>query len=71
MTTLTPAPIADGGLILGGGLVVVGLVALAMTLGGSTRTRWLGGSGWTLFVIVPGVLLSSVGLLTDGRPPRA
>ena len=67
MTALTHRPNRDGSLILGGGLMVVGLVALAMTLGGLDPSRWLGGSGWTLFVIVPGVLLLSAGLLTE-RP---
>jgi hypothetical protein len=67
MTALTHRPDRDGRLLFGGGLMVVGLVALAMTLGDIDPAQWLGGSGWTLFVIVPGVLLLSAGLLTD-RP---
>lgn len=67
MTALMHRPNRDGSLVLGGGLMIAGLVALAMTLGGLDPSRWLGGSGWTLFVIVPGVLLLSAGLLTD-RP---
>ena len=55
------------GPIIGGALIVVGLVALAMTYADLDPSRWLGGSGWTLFVIVPGVLLLASGLLTD-RP---
>jgi hypothetical protein len=67
MTALTHRPNRDGSLILGGGLMIVGLIVLAMSLGRLDPSRWLGGSGWTLFVIVPGVLLLSAGLLTD-RP---
>ena len=53
--------------VIGGGLVVTGLVALAMTKADLDPSSWLGGSGWTLFVIVPGVLLLATGLVTD-RP---
>jgi len=67
MTAQTHRPNREGPLILGGGLMVVGVVALAMTLSGLDPSRWLGGSGWTLFVIVPGVLLLSAGLLSN-RP---
>ncbi len=67
MTALTHRPNRDGSLVLGGGLIVVGLVALALTLSDLDPTGWLGGSGWTLFVIVPGGLLLSAGLLTS-RP---
>ena len=38
-----------------------------MTYADLDPSAWLGGSGWTLFVIVPGVLLLASGLLTD-RP---
>ena len=55
------------GPVIGGALIVVGLIALAMTYADLDPGRWLGGSGWTLFVIVPGVLLLASGLLTD-RP---
>ena len=55
------------GLIIGAALIVVGLGAMAMTYADLDPSAWLGGSGWTLFVIVPGVLLLASGLLTD-RP---
>ncbi len=67
MTALTHRQNREGLLILGGGMMIVGVVALAMSLGDLDPGRWLGGSGWTLFVIVPGVILLSAGLLTD-RP---
>jgi hypothetical protein len=67
MIAQTHRPNREGSLILGGGLVIIGAVALAMSLSGLDPDRWLGRSGWTLFVIIPGVLLLAAGLLTN-RP---
>jgi hypothetical protein len=47
----------DGRLALGGVLIVLGAAALALQLAGIDLARLLGGSGWTLFVIVPGLVL--------------
>jgi hypothetical protein len=47
----------DGRLALGSALIVLGGAALALQLAGIDLARQLGGSGWTLFVIVPGLLL--------------
>jgi hypothetical protein len=67
MSALTHRPNRAGSLILGGGLIMLGVLALAISLSGLDPSTWLGGSGWTLFVITPGVVLLSAGLLTD-RP---
>jgi len=51
-------PRRDGSIILLGGIVViVGLVALILEQTSIDVADWLGGSGWTLFIIVPGLLL--------------
>ena len=44
MTALTHRPHRDGSLIVGVGFMVVGLVAVAMTLADLDPSRWLGGS---------------------------
>jgi hypothetical protein len=47
--------------------IVVGVAAYALELASVDIADWLGGSGWTLFVIVPGVLLLLASfLLRDG-----
>jgi hypothetical protein len=55
--------VRDGRLVLGAVLVVVGIVALGLQLSGVDIDRVLGGSGWTLFVIVPGLALLAAGLV--------
>ena len=51
----------------GGILIVVGLLAFAMQTLSIDIAGWLGGSGWTLFIIVPGlVLLTLAFVLRDG-----
>jgi hypothetical protein len=67
MTASVDRPDRGGTLVLGGVLIVVGLLALAMTYTDIDPSRWLEGSGWTLFIIVPGALLLAAGLLVD-RP---
>jgi hypothetical protein len=63
----------DGSMILLGGIVViVGLVALILEQTSIDVATWLGGSGWTLFVIVPGlVLLAAAIVLRDGAAMAA
>jgi hypothetical protein len=67
MTALTDRRSRDGSLVVGGILIVVGFVALAMTYAGLDPSTWLGGSGWTLFVITPGVILLLAGLVARGQ----
>ena len=67
MTVVTGRSRRDGSLIVGGGLILLGLLALLATSAGLDPTRWLDGSGWTLFVIVHGIVLLAAGLLTT-RP---
>jgi hypothetical protein len=54
----------EGALILGGLLVAVGIIAYALQHLAIDPARWLGGSGWTLFIIVPGLVLLGASLLT-------
>jgi hypothetical protein len=68
MTALTDRPNRTGMVVFGGILIFLGLVALAMTYTDFDPSRWLGGSGWTLFVIVPGAILLTAGVATT-RPP--
>jgi hypothetical protein len=65
MTALTGRRHRTDTVAVGGTIVVVGALALAMTFGNVDPSQWLGGSGWTLFIIVPGVLLLAAGLLTN------
>jgi hypothetical protein len=62
--TVERAPVRRDGLLIVAGLLIgagiLGLIAewAELDLGG-----WLNGSGWTLFIIVPGVILLAAGLL--------
>ena len=59
-------------ILLGGIVVIVGLAALVLQQTSIDIAGWLGGSGWTLFVIVPGlVLLASAMVLRDGAAMAA
>jgi hypothetical protein len=52
---------------LGSVIVVIGAVAYFLELASVDIASWLGGSGWTLFVIVPGLgLLIGAAFLRDG-----
>jgi hypothetical protein len=53
-------------LAVGGLLVAVGLVAFAMQRTGVEFRDWLDGSGWTLFIIVPGAALLVAAALAAG-----
>jgi hypothetical protein len=69
MSTAQAAPRRDGALALGGVLIVVGLIAFALQQVSIDVTDWLGGSGWTLFIIGPGIALLAGAFLT--RSPAA
>ena len=64
MTEMTNRPRREGALILGGILIAVGLLAASLTYLDVDPTQWLEGSGWTLFILVPGLILLAAGLLT-------
>jgi hypothetical protein len=57
MTRAQEASRRDGALAIGAGLIVIGAIAFALQQTSIDVTEWLGGSGWTLFIIGPGVLL--------------
>ena len=57
-------------LILGGVLIAIGLVAFAMQQTGIDVTDWLGGSGWTLFILVPGVALLLAAIVAEDGPAQ-
>jgi len=57
-------------LILGGVLIAIGLVAFAMQQTGFDLTDWLGGSGWTLFILVPGVALLLAAIVAEDGPAQ-
>ncbi len=64
MTALNHPSNREGHLLIGGGLMVVGLIAAGLMAIDIDPSGWLAGSGWTSFVIIPGVLLLGAGLLT-------
>jgi dipeptide/tripeptide permease len=68
VTALTDRPNRTGTVVFGGVLIFLGLVALATTYTDIDPSRWLGGSGWTLFIIAPGAILLTAGVATT-RPP--
>jgi hypothetical protein len=61
---ISPRPDRGSSLALLGGIaVVVGFVAYALELSSIDVASWLGGSGWTLFIIVPGLLLLAAAIV--------
>jgi FtsH-binding integral membrane protein len=68
MTTLSDR---RGALVVGGGLIVVGLLAAVISSAHIDPSQWLGGSGWTLFIVIPGIALFASGLLSRGEPAQA
>jgi hypothetical protein len=66
MTELCERPDRRDAIYVGSGLIVIGLLALAMVSADIDPSEWLGGSGWTLFVFVPGAILLAAGLLSRG-----
>jgi hypothetical protein len=71
MRSLDTRPERQSALVVGGGLIVIGLLAAAMTSAHIDLSQWLGGSGWTLFIIIPGIALFASGLLSRGEPAQA
>ena len=57
--------------LLGAIVIVVGFVAFAFEQFSVDVASWLGGSGWTLFVIVPGLILLGAAFVLDEGPARA
>ena len=49
-------------------LITIGAIAWAITAAGMDPSQWLGGSGWTLFIFIPGVVLFVGGLLAQDEP---
>jgi hypothetical protein len=57
-------------LVAGVILVAIGVIAWAMNVADIDPSTWLGGSGWTLFIFVPGLVLVVAGLLSRGEPAQ-
>jgi hypothetical protein len=49
-------------------LIAIGSIAWAMNATGTDPSTWLGGSGWTLFILIPGAVLFIGGLLARDEP---
>jgi len=49
-------------------LIMIGAIAWAITAAGMDPSQWLGGSCWTLFICIPGVVLFVGGLLAQDEP---
>ena len=49
-------------------LIAIGAIAWAMNATGTDPSTWLGGSGWTLFILIPGAVLFIGGLLARDEP---
>ena len=49
-------------------LITIGTIAWAMNATGTDPSSWLGGSGWTLFILIPGMILFVAGLLAQDEP---
>ncbi|HET9347226.1 MAG TPA: hypothetical protein VFO05_16155 [Candidatus Limnocylindrales bacterium] len=60
-TTRTSLLAAAGAVVL-----TVGIVALALDRLALDPVAWLGGSGWTLFLIVPGLVLLALAVVVRG-----
>jgi len=55
-------------LVVGLVLVTICAIAWAMTVADMDPSQWLGGSGWTLFIFIPGLVLLVGGLLARDEP---
>ncbi|HET9085614.1 MAG TPA: hypothetical protein VFN41_14550 [Candidatus Limnocylindrales bacterium] len=49
-------------------LITIGAITWAMNATGTDPSSWLGGSGWTLFILIPGMVLFIGGLLAQDEP---
>jgi len=52
--------------VIGGAIVMFGFIGLVVTFADVDLSHWLGGSGWTMLIVVPGLVLLAAGLLTNG-----
>jgi hypothetical protein len=69
MTALsTPTRHRRNPVVAGVVLITIGAIAWAMTAADIDPSQWLGGSGWTLFILIPGVVLFVGGLLSRDEP---
>ena len=64
MQRMSPTP--SSALILGVVIIAVGLASLVLERTDVDASHWLGGSGWTLYVIVPGLGLLLASVLATG-----
>jgi hypothetical protein len=55
-------------IVAGIALIAIGSIAWAMNATGTDPSTWLGGSGWTLFILIPGAVLFIGGLLARDEP---
>jgi hypothetical protein len=58
-------------IVVGIVLIAIGAIAWAMMAADIDPSQWLGGSGWTLFIFIPGLVLFVGGLLSRGEPALA
>ena len=49
-------------------LITIGAVSWALTAADIDASQWLGGSGWTLFIFIPGIVLFVGGLFAQDEP---
>ena len=49
-------------------MITIGAIAWALTAADIDPSQWLGGSGWTLFILIPGLILLVGGLLARDEP---
>jgi hypothetical protein len=55
-------------IVVGAVLIAIGAIAWGMMAADFDPTRWLGQSGWTLFIFIPGLILFVGGLLAEEGP---
>jgi hypothetical protein len=65
MSELAPRSARNGATAMGVMLIAIGAIGYAVTQTGLDLDDWMGGSGWTLLVLGPGVLLLGGALLTE------
>lgn len=49
-------------------LITIGAISWALTVADVDPSQWLGGSGWTLFIFIPGLVLFVSGLFAQDEP---
>jgi hypothetical protein len=71
-TSVTPRQDRGGSLaLLGATVAIVGVVAFAFDQLSVDFASWLGGSGWTLFIILPGLALLAAALVLQRGAAQA